>query len=369
MGILIFIVVIVSCSKDATQDATNNLEKIDKTLVFIIAGQSNAEGNVLLSGLTQLQQAIPEGSEALSEQQRTTAREAIAKSLGIFCEVEPACITNPENCPDVPFSFASADAVIDGLRASEINWRALNATYAHESAQLLAANYYYSPTMVIDADGEEIDNENCAASPSNTSLQGPFLERYTNTRLRKLTAGFGAETENGEISFGPELGFGIQMAESVTRPIVLKVTMGGSSLNDSWRKSGTLYQALIEDSKKAAAENNAEFGGFIWFQGFNDQFEDPYCQPIPQRYENNLRELLDNVRTDLGTPNLPVVIVEARNGGELPVIQAAQNTVVNADANTALVVSKDLSDCFHYCSGSQLLIGERVANSMVTLIQ
>lgn len=366
VSVVLFLFIFNSCDKD---ESSNNTQIVDKNLLFVIAGQSNAEGNVFLSGLSELQQAIPQTSTTLSAQERDVARTAIKKTLGASCEIEPECVTNPQDCPDNPFGLSSADAVIDGLRTSQIDWRAINGIYQHKTVKLIAANYAFNTVGVLSTDGSELDNENCTASPSNTSLEGPFLDRYTTRQRNALAPGFGAETENGELSYGPELGFGMQIAKSVSNAIILKVSMGGSSLNDHWRKSGTLYAALIEETKKALAENNAELGGFIWFQGFNDQFEDAYCQPIASLYENNLRQLLANVRTDLSSPSLPVVIVEARNGGELPIIQSAQNAVVDSDANAKLVVSKDLSDCFHYDSGSQLLIGERIGTAMETLIR
>ena len=72
---------------------------------------------------------------------------------------------------------------------------------------------------------------------------------------------------------------------------------------------------------------------------------------------------------DRNSPELPVVIVEARSEGELKTIQIAQNNVAQADRNTSIVNSKDLSDCFHYDSGSQIIIGERIGNSMLELLK
>lgn len=37
--------------------------------------------------------------------------------------------------------------------------------------------------------------------------------------------------------------------------------------------------------------------------------------------------------------------------------------------NGELVVSKNLSDCFHYDSGSQIIIGERIGNAMLDLLK
>ena len=46
-----------------------------------------------------------------------------------------------------------------------------------------------------------------------------------------------------------------------------------------------------------------ELTGFVWFQGFNDQFGDS-----PGQYEENMKHFIKDVRKDLKAPNLPFVI-------------------------------------------------------------
>lgn len=369
---IIFILVcsiLSGCSKTEVSQDSIGLERTDQPVLFVIAGQSNAEGAVFIEGLSHLQQVIPETIENLTTTERKRAREAVAKALGVFCEVEQPCVDNPEGCPDIPFSFSTADAVIDGLMFSSIDWRQITRVYKHPTVQLIAANYHNSNVTILNESGEEVDNENCTVSSTNTRITGPFLERYTTEQIVPLGPGFGAATENGILSFGPELGFGLKVSETIPSASILKITMGGSSLNDSWRSSGTLYQALLSETQKALKSTGSTLGGLVWFQGFNDQFEDAFCNPLPFEYEKNLKRLLTDLRNDLNHPKLPVVIVEARDGGQLPIIQQAQNTIVNSDIYTGLVVSKDLSECIHYDSGSQILIGERSAKALLELIK
>ena len=364
----ISVCLISGCTSDQGTP-TDNVPAISGRLLFIIAGQSNAEGNVYLSGLEELKIAIPSGSGNLSSVQRDQARLAVASALGLWCDVDPNCAANPGGCPDVPFSHASADAVIDGLRNSAIDWRQINANYTHESVQITARNYFYSPVTIQSESGVDLNNDNCSLSPESTHLAGPNLDRYTGVELFPLGPGYGAYTGGEEVSFGPELGFGLGIGTVVSEPIILKVSMGGSSLQDHWRESGTLYQTLISETEKALSDYEATLGGLIWFQGFNDQFEGAYCEELPAFYEDNLTRLFSNIRTDLSNTDMPIVVVEARNGGRLPEIQEAQNRVVGLDEHTELIASKDLSDCFHYGSGSQILIGERAANAMKSLLE
>ena len=55
-----------------------------------------------------------------------------------------------------------------------------------------------------------------------------------------------------------------------------------------------------------------KWGGFIWFQGWNDMFN----QDALAQYEENLVHLIKDLRTHLNQPNLPVVVGELGNMGE-----------------------------------------------------
>ena len=184
LGLLALSTIILSCSKES-----EDIGMIDEndSLLFVIAGQSNAEGAVFLDGLEKLQKAIPQNTTTLNSAELTASRRAVAESLGVFCEVE---FTGQDpNNPNIPFSFATADAVIDGLINSEIEWRSINDNYQHEKVMLIAANYYNANVEIVDATGRVVDNENCVFSPENTEIRGPHLNRYTANNIVSLTPG------------------------------------------------------------------------------------------------------------------------------------------------------------------------------------
>ncbi len=56
---------------------------------------------------------------------------------------------------------------------------------------------------------------------------------------------------------------------------------------------------------------NIEIAGFCWFQGWNDAEETAYLN----EYEQNLINLVNDVRTDLNVPDLPIVVGLTGNGG------------------------------------------------------
>ncbi len=92
-----------------------------------------------------------------------------------------------------------------------------------------------------------------------------------------------------------------------------------------------------------------ELAGFVWFQGFNDQWGD-----APGEYASNMKHFIKDVRKDLNAPKLPFVIAaigtngskEARGGGlAVRTAQLAMNDVPEFKGNvrafrTDLLVDK-----------------------------
>ncbi|MCB9882599.1 MAG: sialate O-acetylesterase [Planctomycetes bacterium] len=84
-------------------------------------------------------------------------------------------------------------------------------------------------------------------------------------------------------------------------------------------------QETYETMFPALAGKQLELAGFVWFQGWNDQYGG-----AEQRYEANMKAFIQDVRKDLSAPKLPFVIgVMGQNGskpaqGAMLVIQNAQ---------------------------------------------
>ena len=90
-------------------------------------------------------------------------------------------------------------------------------------------------------------------------------------------------------------------------------------------------------------------------------------------YEQNLTNLIADVRAEIGDPALPVIILEmgawAQSLTYGGVVTSAQQAVVAADANAELVVTDDLSGFYLYDAGAHLIIGERVGQALVPMLQ
>ena len=75
-----------------------------------------------------------------------------------------------------------------------------------------------------------------------------------------------------------------------------------------WREMVEHVNGVLGDPKKHHPEYDAgqgyEIAGFVWFQGFNDQFNPEYHG----NYADNMKTFIKDVRTSFKTPNMPFVI-------------------------------------------------------------
>ena len=98
---------------------------------------------------------------------------------------------------------------------------------------------------------------------------------------------------------------------------------------------GKDYRAMLDDVRTTLAElddrfpalagRKTELSGFVWFQGWNDQYNGAETE-----YESNMKHFINDVRKDLKSPDMPFVIgVMGQNGskpakGAMLTIQEAQ---------------------------------------------
>ncbi|MGK0220009.1 MAG: hypothetical protein ACI9HE_003516 [Planctomycetota bacterium] len=209
-----------------------------------------------------------------------------------------------------------------------------------------------------------------------------------------LTIGYGSSGRTG-----PELGFGTCMAEKSKQPILLiKTAWGGHSLYQAFRppSRGLPDTAILEaelakavaNTEKRNAKNDRkdplptmeeieaaygqsyrnmladvrstmkdcstlfpelkgkrlELAGFVWFQGWNDQYNG-----VEAEYEVNMQHFIQDVRKDLDAPKLPFVIALMGQNGSTPakgpmlVIQEAQLAMnkVHGFAGNVLAIRTD----------------------------
>lgn len=164
----------------------------------------------------------------------------------------------------------------------------------------------------------EIDNWN--------SLENAYLyfARSGGTIKSNVSVGQGAYAH----LMGPELMFAHQLDEYYEDPVlIIKTAWGGKNLAVDFRPpsaggtTGEYYNAIIQTVEDVTENLGTEFPnmgttefeitGFVWFQGWNDGASDDFLN----EYESNLYHLVNDIRNDLGKPNLPVVIASSGQGG------------------------------------------------------
>jgi len=157
-----------------------------------------------------------------------------------------------------------------------------------------------------------------------------------NRRSGPLTVGFGGSPDK----IGPEFGFGLSLAKKIDAPILLiKTSWGGKSLNYNFRPPSAGPYVLskkeqegdkVEEIKKNVglnyrmmneavhavlkdlgkhhpyydADAGFEMAGFVWFQGFNDQFSPAFRD----NYKDYMIAFIKDVRKEYKAPKMPFVI-------------------------------------------------------------
>ena len=155
-------------------------------------------------------------------------------------------------------------------------------------------------------------------------------------RSGRLTIGYGGNADK----IGPELGFGLSLEQKLDAPILLiKTSWGGKSLHYNFRppsagpyelnekeqaadnadeikaNAGLNYRMMneavhkvLENLKEHHPEYDPSVGydiaGFVWFQGFNDQFSPAFRE----NYKNNMITFIKDVRREYKVPNMPFVV-------------------------------------------------------------
>ena len=128
----------------------------------------------------------------------------------------------------------------------------------------------------------------------------------------------------GKHHFGPELQFGHVVGDHVgSQVLLIKTAWGGKSLYKDFRppssggEVGPYYKKMLAEVRLALDNLKTDFpgyqgqgyelAGFVWYQGWNDGVDPKKAVP---EYEQNLVNLINDVRKDLQAPKLPVVIGE-----------------------------------------------------------
>ncbi|MGB0370585.1 MAG: sialate O-acetylesterase [Opitutales bacterium] len=184
-------------------------------------------------------------------------------------------------------------------------------------------------------------------SDSWTPAQNP-LNQYSTIRkklkMQKLGPGY---------SFAQEL-----RNKSPNTSIGLVVNAKGGSNIREWARGTKFYNEAIRRAKEA--KKSGTLRGILWHQGESNAKE-------PTEYLELLKELIENLRTDLEQPALPFVAGQIFGNSQInQEIARLPETV----AKTSYVSSADLTtfDNVHFDNSSQIELGKRYAIEMLKLL-
>ncbi|MDF7809155.1 sialate O-acetylesterase [Pontiellaceae bacterium B12219] len=166
----------------------------------------------------------------------------------------------------------------------------------------------------------------------------------------------------------PGYGFALRMHE--VRPeinIGLVVNArGGTNIND-WEKGDLYYEEAVARTKVALADNNSRLAGILWHQGESNSSQ-------TNSYMGKLVTMIENLRADLGEPDLPFVIGELERDDVTEVVKErllneVLYTLPTMLPNTAVATTEGLvtQDGTHFDSAGQRELGRRYADALLSL--
>lgn len=179
--------------------------------------------------------------------------------------------------------------------------------------------------------------------------------------------------------FGPSLAFAQALTERYPGLIVGLIPCAkGATIIEAWQRSpsdASLYGSCLKRIRAASPMGRLE--GLLFFQGESDTHRGELYQGLPRRphtWGRKFTTLVNDVRRDLGRPDLPVVFAQIGVHASpdryvnWEVVQAEQARVQLP--NVRMIETSDLAlrDRVHYDTPSYRTIGRRFADAMAALL-
>ena len=155
---------------------------------------------------------------------------------------------------------------------------------------------------------------NMAGAARANNLKPPYTEKHERIRI---WANGRWEYFVPTVRFGPGVSLARQLADFWPDDTIgiIKVASGGTGIRGfekNWSferanltfdgKKGSLYQDLMNAVAEAKRVSKPEFCGFVWKQGAADGTK----RVLGNEYFDTFKQLVADLRKDLGAPNLPV---------------------------------------------------------------
>jgi len=196
--------------------------------------------------------------------------------------------------------------------------------------------------MLADPENAALLNQIRKKDGSYVVRNDVFTYYKRNGSLIKAPLQFGQGVQKDFM--GPEMGFGTVMGEYFTDPVLLiKTAWGGKDLYCDYRppsagkpaytipgeprEVGAYYRQMIREVHECLNQIEKNFpqlkgmpyslSGFVWVQGWNDFYAPREIQKqVFDEYASNFSSLVHDLRAEMKSPRLPVVVAEQGCGGE-----------------------------------------------------
>ena len=215
------------------------------------------------------------------------------------------------------------------------------------------------------------------AGQSNMSGRGTTQEgdNPIGDRIWTITGSNGREASvhpihptlgTGTPDFGLGGQFALDMLAGTYQQIILVPRAAGGSSAGDWQKGDAAgwYDNAINDVQ------NLYLGGdvtaVLWHQGETDALDEDDANA----YQGRLEQMISDMRSDLGLPNLPFVVgelVPSITRDYADTVNSALSSVASGDSKVALVSSEgttDVGDDLHFDRDSLITLGSRYATAL-----
>lgn len=193
-----------------------------------------------------------------------------------------------------------------------------------------------------------------------------------------LTPGLGGSTGSQwgtSATLGPTISMGNRLYSLTGVPIgIIYAAQGGTSLTDWFFASGNNLFSTASKFVKTAV--NWKIGGFLWYQGENEDQQDTWAL----RYFLKFGKMRDSIRTLSNNPKLPTIIVQLESWDgtssypldpysrwiRWPIIRDQQELLSQADPYSATAPEWDCPG-IHINSADEAKLGQRSAASAIRI--
>lgn len=251
---------------------------------------------------------------------------------------------------------------------------------------------------------------NMEARYPRTFLEEKHPELLTDKKVWSVQVGWPSQPIEKCPAFGVDRAMVYKIAEETGQEIIeLRCAVGGTALHTQWRPPsaveraggtvGPLYMKLVnrfhnlvahlEEFYPAYRGQGYEIAGFVWFQGESDSCGHSEVDGEKvgnwNYYEENLKDLIHDVRRDFGVPEMPVLIpqINVSDPWEMnkvtlvgedgttsqttsgQIIRDIQQKVAESTPHCTWVETLGMTRLYHYDAPAYIEIGRRMGDAMM----